>query len=295
MRKRHCFLAVAVAMLALAAIGAHAQTTMWLSTDAAGTPIPGDTVNVSAGGSIQLYCFLNSADVGNTFEIMVGYDRSDAASHGAGVDTNDGELKKLTLVSTQGAIEGTMPGSFTVLQSAVLDASGREDMNADLGGRPYGFVGRAATYANAAPGQIQCFSFTLQNNMAASDSQYVVLSNYAGGNSYSDAWKHGTALYEDAYAVNVVSAGALPKMGANNRAVVDAIMADAAADYTWVLWGEATVIDANSFTIDDGSGINIKVVAPGHAVVNGDYVSVAGTLDVGAAPVTLTSSEITQH
>ena len=295
MRKRHCFLAVAVVMLALAAIGAHAQTTMWLSTDAAGTPIPGDTVNVSAGGSIQLYCFLNSADVGNTFEIMVGYDRSDAASHGAGVDTNDGELKKLTLVSTQGAIEGTMPGSFTVLQSAVLDASGREDMNADLGGRPYGFVGRAATYANAAPGQIQCFSFTLQNNMAASDSQYVVLSNYAGGNSYSDAWKHGTALYEDAYAVNVVSAGALPKMGANNRAVVDAIMADAAADYTWVLWGEATVIDANSFTIDDGSGINIKVVAPGHAVVNGDYVSVAGTLDVGAAPVTLTSSEITQH
>ena len=109
MRKRHYSLAVAVAMLALAAIGAHAQTTMWLSTDVAGTPIPGDTVNVSAGGSIQLYCFLDSDDVGNTFEIMVGYDRSDAASHGAGVDTNDGELKKLTLVSTQGAIEGTMP------------------------------------------------------------------------------------------------------------------------------------------------------------------------------------------
>ena len=295
MRKRYYSLAVAIAMLALAGLGACAQTTMWLSTDAAGTPIAGNTVNVAAGGTVQLYCFLNSADVGNTFEIMVGYDRSDAASHGAGVDTNDGELKNLTLVSTQGAIEGTMPGSFTVLQSAVLDASGREDLNPDLGGRPYGFVGRAATYANAAPGQIQCFSFTLQNNMAASESQYVVLSNYAGGNSYSDAWKHGTTLYEDAYALNVVTAGALPSMGASNRAVVEAIMADAAADYSWVLWGEVTVIDGDNFTIDDGSGINIKVVAPGHTVVNGDYVSVRGTLDVGTSPPTLTSQTITQQ
>ena len=131
--------------------------------------------------------------------------------------------------------------------------------------------------------------------MAASESQYVVLSNYAGGNSYSDAWKHGTALYEDAYALNVVTAGALPSMGASNRAVVEAIMADAAADYSWVLWGEVTVIDADNFTIDDGSGINIKVVAPGHTVVNGDYVSVRGSLDVGTTPPTLTSSQVTKH
>lgn len=292
MRKVQFWLAVAIAVAMSG--GATAATTMWLSTDAAGTPIPGDSINVAPGGTVQLYCFLESTDVGNTLEIMVGYDRSDAQTHGAGVDTNDGELKKLTLVSTPGAIEATMPGSFTVLQSAVLDASGREASNSELGGRPYGFVGRAATYANAAPGKIQCFSFTLQNNMVTQgDSQYVVLSNFAGGNSYSDAWKHGTALYEDAYALNVVTTGALPRMGANNRAVVEAIMADAAADYVWVLWGEATVIDADSFSIDDGSGVNIKVVAPGHTVVNGDYVSVRGILDVGTNPPTLTSQEIT--
>ena len=295
MRRTQYLLVVAVVMLGLAANGACAQTTMWLSTDAGGTPIPGDTINVAPGGSVQLYCFLDSAEVGNTFEIMVGYDTSDATMHGAGKDTNDGASKNLTLVSTQGAIEGTMPGSFTVLQSAVLDASGREDANTELGGRPYGFVGRAATLANAVPNQIQCFSFTLQNNMAASESQYVVLSNFAGGNSYSDAWKHGTALYEDAYALNIVTGGALPIVGTNNKSVLDAIMADAASDYAWVLWGEVTVIDADSFSIDDGSGVNIKVVAPSHTVVNGNYVSVRGTLDVGTSPPTLTSSQITTH
>ena len=296
MRKTHYLLAVAVAMVALAAGGACAQTTMWLSADAAGTPIPADTINVGPGASVQLYCFLNSADVGNTFEIMVGYDRSDATTHGAGKDTNDGEFKKLTLVSTAGAIEGTMPGSFTALSSAVLDASGREDANAELGGRPYGFVGRAVTYTNAAPGQIQCFSFTLQNNMTVtSDSQYVVLSNFAGGNSYSDAWKHATTLYEDAYALNVVTAEvALPTVGTTNKSVLDAIMAGAAAKYEWVLWGKVTVIDPNNFSIDDGSGVTIKVVAAGHSVVNGNYVSVRGTLSLGPPP-TLTSSEITPH
>jgi len=296
MRERHFCVAVAVVVLALMGTCACAQTTMWLSTDAAGTPIPGDTVNVAPGGSIQLYCFLNSADVGNTFEIMVGYDRSDAATHGAGKDTNDGELKKLTLVSTKAAIEGSMPGSFTALKSAVLDASGREETNLSLGGRPYGFVGRAATYTNAAPGQVQCFSFTLQNNMTVpSDSQYVVLSNFAGGNSYSDAWKLGTVLYEDAYALNVVTSGALPEVGTSNKSILDAIMADAAPDYVWVLWGKATVIDAGSFSIDDGSGVTIKVVAPSHTVANDDYVSVRGTLNVSTSPATLTSQEITKH
>ncbi len=104
MRRIHYLLAVAVVMVALVAGGACAQTTMWLSADAAGTPIPADTINVAPGGSVQLYCFLNSADVGNTFEIMVGYDRSDATTHGAGVDTNDGAAKKLTLSSTQNDI-----------------------------------------------------------------------------------------------------------------------------------------------------------------------------------------------
>ena len=295
MRRKEYLLVVAVVMLALAGSGACAQTTMWLSTDAGGAAIPGDTINVAPGGSVQLYCFLNSPEVGNTFEIMVGYDRSDATTHGAGTDTNDGELKNLTLVSTEGAIEGTMPGSFTVLQSAVLDASGREETNTELGGRPYGFVGRAATLANAAPDQIQCFSFTLQNNMALTESQYVVLSNFAGGNSYSDAWKHGTTLYEDAYALNVVTAGELPIVGTTNKSVLDAIMAGAASDYVWVLWGEVTVIDGDNFSIDDGSGGIINVVATGHSVINGDYVSVRGTLNVGTAPPTLTSQEIKKH
>ena len=91
---------------------------------------------MTAGSTVQLYAFLQSDAVGNVFELMVGYDGSDAATYGAGKDTNNGASKKLVLTSTQVAIEATMPASFTVLKSAVLDASGREPINARLGGRP---------------------------------------------------------------------------------------------------------------------------------------------------------------
>ncbi|MHB9035421.1 MAG: hypothetical protein ACYC64_02050 [Armatimonadota bacterium] len=86
-----------------------------------------------------------------------------------------------------------------------------------------------------------------------------------------------------------------PTVGANNKSVLDSIMTSAAGKYIWVLWGKVTAIDADTFSIDDGSGVSIKVVAPGYTVVGGDYVSVKGTLDVGATPPTLTSQEITKH
>ncbi len=303
MRKVRFRFVIAIAVLALAGSScALAATTMWLSEDALGTPIVGD-VTVASGASKTLYCFLDSSDIGNTFEIMVGYDQSDATTHGAGVDTNDGEFKNLTLASTKPQILASLPAGFDVISSSayadkavVLDASAREADNTDIGGRPYGFVVREAQLANSAPGQVQCFSFTLQNNMAVNgESQWVVLSNLAGTNSFSDAWKHGLALYEDADAIKIVTGEGTPKpqVGANNKALLDALMATAAPNYTWVLWGTVTVVDGDNFTIDDGSGVIINVVAPGHALVNGDYVSARGTLDVGTK--TLTSQEVTTY
>ncbi|MHB9037005.1 MAG: hypothetical protein ACYC64_10070, partial [Armatimonadota bacterium] len=212
MKKPHlCFAAVIVT--ALLAGGTLAATTVWLSTGADGTPTAENSITVMPGATVKLYAFLDSSDVGNTFELMVGYDTSNASTYGSGVDTNDGASKKLTLSSTKAEIMGSVPASFDVFTTSIyadkavlLDTSGREEMNGDLAGRPYGFVGRAATRANAAPGMLRCFSFTLQNNMTTSgDTQYVVLSNVAGRNSYSDAWKYGTSLFEDSCALLVVN------------------------------------------------------------------------------------------
>ncbi|MCL5105368.1 MAG: carboxypeptidase-like regulatory domain-containing protein, partial [Armatimonadetes bacterium] len=87
----------------------------------------------------------------------------------------------------------------------------------------------------------------------------------------------------------------LMTVGTSNKAVMDALMQTAATKFTWVLWGKVTVIDASHFTIDDGSGVTIKVVAPGVAVTNNNYVSVKGTLDLSTMPPTLTSQQVTVH
>lgn len=283
--------------VAIAGSGALAATSIWLSQDSVnGTPITGD-VTVAPGASIPLYCFMQSSDIGNTFEIMVGYDRSDAATYGAGTGTyQDG---KLALLSGQPAIEASISPYFDVLNSAVLLASARENPNTNLGGRPYGFVARGASRTNAVPGggpsgKIMCFAFTLRNQMTTNgDSQYVVISNAVGGNSYSSAWKYGINLRESSSAVRIVTGQSLPVVGASNKAVLDAIMTTSAPNYIWVFWGKVTVTDANKFTIDDGSGVTINVDAPAHGLSNGNYVAVRGSLNVGTK--TLTSQHITKY
>lgn len=288
---------------AIALAGSASAATFWLSTDMAGTPIAGGAVTVAPGESVTLYCFLEGSESGNTFEMMVGYDTSDAATYGAGKDTNDGDSKNLTLASTKNQIVAGINSFFDVFTTAgyagsqvVLDASGREAVNAALGGRPYGFLVRAAKSSNTAPGAKLLFSFALTNNMTTQgESQYVVLSNNFGGKSYSSAWKNGMSIYQDSYVLNVVTGTGVtkPLVGASNKAILDAIMTDAAADYTWVLWGIVSGRNSNGFVIDDGSGVMITVNAPGNTVEDGDYVSVKGSIDPVAH--TITSQQTTKH
>jgi hypothetical protein len=84
-----------------------------------------------------------------------------------------------------------------------------------------------------------------------------------------------------------------PVVGTSNKAVLDAIMTDAAPNYSWVLWGKVSERTESGFKIDDGSGVSITVSADGNTVADGDYVSVRGNLD--ASTKTLTSQEITKH
>ncbi len=301
--RRECywFIGIILAIL-LGESGALAATSVWLSNSPTGSQIPNNTITVPQNSRVQLYCFLTTDAVGNTLETMVGYDTSSATgtSYGGGVGT--AQSGKITLVSAQSDIYGSMDtthfgGVFTAAsQAVVMNASGREISNSSLSGKPFGFVGRLATTSNAAVSSVKCFSFTLQNNMTTlGDSQYVVVSNYAGANSYSTAWKYGTALYENTYALKVVNGSNLPTVGATNKATLSALMGTTKSNYTWKFWGVVSNRTASGFTIDDGSGAPINVVAPSNTVANGNYVSVKGTLDTSTNPATLTSQQVTDY
>ncbi|NLN76692.1 MAG: hypothetical protein GX139_10320 [Armatimonadetes bacterium] len=78
----------------------------------------------------------------------------------------------------------------------------------------------------------------------------------------------------------------VPSYGLSNKAAWDPIIIIAAADNVFTIWGKVTVADADSFTVDDGSGLPVKVIYSDHGFGNGDFVSATGTLDVsGPAPV----------
>lgn len=299
------------ALAAACCTAGRAATTMWLSTDAAGAPIPADILTVQPGARVHLHCYMDSSEVGNTVEVMVGYDTSDAPAgvYGAGADSSDGVRKKLVLSSGKLDIEASVSEIFDVFRDTgfagsqvVVDASGREESNPGLG-KPYGFVVRAARYESSAPGAVRVFSFELTNRMTApGDEEYVVISGRTGANSYSSAWKHGASLGDGAYALRVVNGSgvARPVVGAANRVVLDSIVSAAAADYIWVFWGLIDSIDeqAGTFDIDDGSGVVIHVRAsPGDITAsglhNGSYAAVKGTLEADTR--TVTSLEITKY
>ena len=68
--------------------------------------------------------------------------------------------------------------------------------------------------------------------------------------------------------------------GLNGRAVHDAIISTASATQKFTVWGRVAWIDANSFYVDDGSGLAVKVIKTAHGLVGGEYVAARGTLNV---------------
>jgi hypothetical protein len=86
----------------------------------------------------------------------------------------------------------------------------------------------------------------------------------------------------------------LQVVGASCREATFGITSNACTNFLFALWGNVTIIDTNSFLIDDGGamGSPVKVVAPGYTgISNGDLVIARGILDVGTTPLpTLTSA-----
>ncbi|NLN75115.1 MAG: hypothetical protein GX139_02240 [Armatimonadetes bacterium] len=79
----------------------------------------------------------------------------------------------------------------------------------------------------------------------------------------------------------------LHSYGLSNKAAWDPIIKTASYNQLFTIWGRViSPVDDNSFEIDDGSGMPIKVMLSGHGFSTADYVSVTGSLDVsGPAPV----------
>ncbi|NLN79512.1 MAG: hypothetical protein GX141_11405 [Armatimonadetes bacterium] len=52
------------------------------------------------------------------------------------------------------------------------------------------------------------------------------------------------------------------------------------------------MIDANTFTVDDGSGVVVKVVKTSHGLNSGDYASATGALNVGGSQPVVTAVSV---
>ncbi|MCE5198888.1 MAG: hypothetical protein ABFD54_14600 [Armatimonadota bacterium] len=153
-------------------------------------------------------------------------------------------------------------------------------------------------------------NWSLYANLAGKPSEYLYLGNstdtmltFDGTNPICE-YKLGTVSGVNSFAVNVddfsnssdyalsvyygvsyndVTPGeptpTAPVVGINNKAVNDSIIAPASANYQFKVWGRVSILSTNSFTVDDGSGVPVTVIAPSYTgIANGNYVSVVGTL-----------------
>ena len=86
-------------------------------------------------------------------------------------------------------------------------------------------------------------------------------------------------------------------VGTNNKAVLDAIMTQAARNYIWVVWGEVSNWATDGFDLDDGSGVIIHVSDSSNSEADGNYVSVTGrlTVDLRTGPANIIAQRITHY
>ncbi len=121
----------------------------------------------------------------------------------------------------------------------------------------------------------------------------VTISNITGAGALGISILPGTAT--DEVGNVAVAAGPSAMFGVNNRihsyglsnkAAWDPIIG-LAANTKFTVWGKVIEpIDANSFFVDDGSGMPIKINYVGHGFTGADYVSATGAIDVsGPSPI----------
>lgn len=74
-------------------------------------------------------------------------------------------------------------------------------------------------------------------------------------------------------------------LGCAGRCIAEPVVAAACSSRLVKVWGKVTIIDADSFYLDDGSGAPVKIVAPGYTgIADGDHASARGILELNAGP-----------
>lgn len=67
-------------------------------------------------------------------------------------------------------------------------------------------------------------------------------------------------------------------IGISNRSAYDSIISTASSKFIFKVWGKVKILSDDSFSLDDGSGEPITVVAPSYSgIEDGDYASVVGS------------------
>ena len=281
----------------IAATGAQAGTSLSLKVLSGGTQV-GDTAYVNPGDPFTVGVF-GTTDFGAhlTMDVALGYDKSDASFHGR--DRGAPQTGNLSIVSSEAEILSSIAPAYSAAR-ILQNGSSRETDPLIDGARWYALdviAARPNDGSSLVWDDAKLFEVTLNNNMVEGDTWYVRIAANSGPTdaSWAGVLKSSSLKEFVGYTLTVQSQSSteLPKVGATNKAILDAIMTEAAPKYTWVFWGEVTVVDSDSFTIDDGSGVIINVDAASHGLADGDYVAVSGTVDIDTK--TLTSQHVTKY
>jgi hypothetical protein len=209
--KKASFYSMVCVMLVLSA-GARATTNFWITNEPNGTPLPIDSVSgnpelkVNFNQPITIYTFFSTTNAGNGFEMLLGYDKSDAIRLGVGYDTNNGAYKKLVLTSTETEIANSINPIFNYEHLAHIDASAKEPNNPWIGGRPYGVSITGIATAIKTYGATRIATLKFNHNLAVGESAYFVISKSVTASSYSTYWiGSGGICYQDDYALKVTA------------------------------------------------------------------------------------------
>ncbi|MHB9035418.1 MAG: hypothetical protein ACYC64_02035 [Armatimonadota bacterium] len=285
-RMRYLSMVMTIIILCTSAYAAG-EFSMWFG-DVSGSDIY--VINAPNNETCEIYVWMSSTVSTWYAGAAIGFDR--ASSAGTTATPIDGKIVLASGVPGTDLSWGTALGFYSMEISRAVGGF----YQAAGGTRPYG-ADFACANMSGTTGPItrtNIAKLRLRSHLASDGTYQIILWN-DGGNTAGglNTLVFGANPYYGVSDTLQVSGASNPVVGASNKSVMDAIMSSASAKYIWALWGKTKVIDSDSFYIDDGSGVNIKVVASSHHVIDGQYVTVRGTLD--AATKTLTSQQITGY